>query len=107
MKALIARANPPVARYADADPLFQRGQAKRRDLESTLNSSMGHASKKAAKQDGVGMSERLDESEAVDESKSGGDYPPLEKGGRGDLLFGHRSPAKPSVIHAAQKIGRR
>jgi hypothetical protein len=74
---------------------------------------MGHASKKVAKQDGVGKSERLDKSERageskrVDESKINGDDPPLKKGGRGDLLFGHRSPAKPCMPHAAQKLGRR
>ncbi|MES2669537.1 MAG: hypothetical protein V4673_03845 [Pseudomonadota bacterium] len=114
-----AKANPPVVRDADADPLFQRGQAKRRDSESTCDSSMAHASKKVAKQDGVGKperldkserpgkSERLDKSERIEESKINGEYPPLKKGGRGDLLFGHHSPAKSCMTHAAQNIGRR
>jgi len=46
-------------------------------------------------------------SQTADEKRINGEFPPLEKGGRGDLLFGHRSPAKPCMTHAAQNIGRR
>ena len=45
------KANPPVARFADADPLFQRGY-----------------------------------SDAFLPKNTGAAFPPLKKGGRGDLL---------------------
>jgi hypothetical protein len=126
-----AKANPPVVRDADADPLFQRGQAKRGASENTCHSRMGKDSSSESERDGVGMPERVGKSEkrgeservakseragksegvakpkTDDETRINGEFPPLKKGGRGDLLFGHRSPAKPCVIHAAQKIGRR
>ncbi len=84
MKLLIAKANPPVVRDADAAPLFQRGQAKR----------------------SVPENRRVATSETADESEINVEYPPLKKGGRGDLLFAGHQSAKPCVTHAAQKIGR-